>query len=123
MLSPASYVLSLARGPQAETLAQFGSIFMLFGHGLVYSQHYRPGQHGGGGGDGGGGGGGGSGDGKAAGGGFLSGSAGLGLYNNTVRATHASTSGPPQQSRRVGGQRLCSVVGKYAFASSRTLPC
>jgi len=28
---------------QTETLAQFGSIFMLFGHGLVYSQHYRHG--------------------------------------------------------------------------------
>uniref|UniRef100_A0A7S2HHK2 Cation/H+ exchanger transmembrane domain-containing protein n=1 Tax=Octactis speculum TaxID=3111310 RepID=A0A7S2HHK2_9STRA len=26
---------------QSETLAQFGSIFMLFGHGLIYSQHYR----------------------------------------------------------------------------------
>ena len=26
---------------QVETLAQFGSIFMLFGHGLIYSQHYR----------------------------------------------------------------------------------
>jgi hypothetical protein len=26
---------------KTETLAQFGSIFMLFGHGLIYSQHYR----------------------------------------------------------------------------------
>eukprot|EP00615_Pteridomonas_danica_P012317 CAMPEP_0114354110 /NCGR_PEP_ID=MMETSP0101-20121206/19171_1 /TAXON_ID=38822 ORGANISM="Pteridomonas danica, Strain PT" /NCGR_SAMPLE_ID=MMETSP0101 /ASSEMBLY_ACC=CAM_ASM_000211 /LENGTH=568 /DNA_ID=CAMNT_0001495289 /DNA_START=471 /DNA_END=2177 /DNA_ORIENTATION=- len=31
----------IKRVVQAETLAQFGSIFMLFGHGLIYSQHYR----------------------------------------------------------------------------------
>jgi Kef-type K+ transport system membrane component KefB len=30
---------------QTETLAQFGSIFMLFGHGLIYSQHYRVPHH------------------------------------------------------------------------------
>ena len=41
MLVGPSCVNFIDRVVQVETLAQFGSIFMLFGHGLVYSQHYR----------------------------------------------------------------------------------